>query len=326
MKHVTLCGSDISNIRGDNMTKDKRVIRFDWAIKNVLRDKANFDILEGFLSALLREDIEVLDLLESESDQESEKQKYNRVDILVRDARDRVMIIEIQNEHESDYIERLLFGTCKVIVDHMQIGRPYEEITKVISVSILYFNLGTGDDYVYYGSTQFTGIHTGTPLVVRRRFMTPHGRYVLRERDLEKEIFPEYYMIHTERFRDEVKEDLDEWIYMLKNEHVPEEFKSRNIDKAREKLAVIKMSGEKRKQYDKYLMDAPIERDVIETAKAKGHMEGYDKGHEEGREEGRKETAKETAQNLLSMGVLTIEQITQATGLSIEEIKELNQT
>ncbi len=264
------------------MTKDRRVIRFDWAIKNVLRDKANFDILEGFLSALLKEDIEVLDLLESESGQEGEKQKYNRTDILVRDTRDRVMIIEIQNEHESDYIERLLFGTCKVIVDHMRLGTPYKEITKVISVSILYFNLGSGDDYVYYGSTQFTGLHTGNPLVVRRRFMTPQGRYVLRERDLEKEIFPEYYMIHTERFQDVVKEDLDEWIYMLKNEHVPEEFRSRNIDKAREKLAVLKMSGEKRKQYDRYLMSAPIERDVTETAKAEGHMEGYDKGHKEG--------------------------------------------
>lgn len=302
------------------MTKDRRVIRFDWAIKNILRDKANFDILEGFLSALLKEDIEVLDLLESESDQEGEKQKYNRADILVRDTRDRVMIIEIQNEHESDYIERLLFGTCRVIVDHMRLGTPYKEITKVISVSILYFNLGSGDDYVYYGSTQFTGMHTGNPLVVRRRFMTPQGRYVLRERDLEKEILPEYYMIHTERFQDVVREDLDEWIYMLKNEHVPEEFRSRNIDKAREKLAVLKMSGEKRKQYERYLMSAPIEKDVLETAKAEGHMEGYDKGHGEGEQK----KAEETAKNLLTMGKLNTEEIAQATGLSIEEIQELN--
>ncbi len=190
------------------MKKEQRVIRFDWAIKNVLRDKANFDILEGFLSALLNEDIHVLDLIESESDQESGRQKFNRVDILVRDSMGRVMIIEIQNEHESDYIERLIFGACRVIVDQMGLGRSYDEITKVISVSILYFNLRTGDDYVYYGSTQFTGMHTGNPLVVRKRLMTPQGRYVLRERDLGREIFPEYYMIHTERFRDEVRADL----------------------------------------------------------------------------------------------------------------------
>ncbi|MCP4111630.1 MAG: Rpn family recombination-promoting nuclease/putative transposase [Desulfobacteraceae bacterium] len=298
------------------MAKSQRVVRFDWAIKNILRDKSNFDILEGFLSALLNEEIQVLELLESESDQESGKQKYNRADILVRDSRERVMIIEIQNEHESDYIERLLFGTCKVIVDHMKLGRPYKEITKVISVSILYFNLGSGDDYVYYGSTQFSGIHTGTPLTVRKRFMTPHGRYFLRERDIEKEIFPEYYMIHTERFQDEVKADLDEWIYMLKNEHVPDDFKSRNIDRAREKLDVLKMSEEKRKQYEKYLMSIPVEKDILETAEAKGHIKGY--------KEGEQEKARKTAENLLATGKLTAEEIAQATGLSAGEVGELS--
>ncbi len=289
------------------MTKDQRVIRFDWAIKNVLRDKANFDILEGFLGALLREDIRVVDLIESESDQEGGRQKFNRVDILVRDSGGRVMIVEIQNEHESDYIERLLFGTCKVIVDHMKLGSPYEEIAKVISVSILYFNLGSGDDYVYHGSTQFTGVHTGNPLVIRRRFMTRQGRYVLRERDLEREVFPEYYLIQTERFRDEVRVDLDEWIYMLKNEHVPEHFKSRNIDRAREKLAVLMMSDEERRRYERYLMDAPIERDILKTAEARGE----------------EKRAKETAENLLSMGKLNAEEIAQATGLSAEEVEEL---
>ncbi len=288
------------------MAEDQRVIRFDWAIKNILRDKANFDILEGFLSALLREHIEVIDLIESESDREGERQKFNRADILVRDSRGRVMIIEIQNEHESDYIERLLFGTCRVIVDHMKLGSPYKEITKVISVSILYFNLGSGDDYVYYGSTQFTGMHTGSPLVVRKRFMTSRGRYVLRERDLEREIFPEYYMIHTERFPDEVKDDLDEWIYMLKNENVPEEFKSRNIDRAREKLAVLKMSEADRKRYERYLMAAPIEQDVLRTAEAKG----YDKGRSE------------VASKMMDNGVEP-EMIMKYTGLSPDEINDL---
>jgi len=34
----------------------KKLIRFDWAMKTLLRDKANFDILEGFLGALLNDD------------------------------------------------------------------------------------------------------------------------------------------------------------------------------------------------------------------------------------------------------------------------------
>ncbi|NJO15708.1 MAG: hypothetical protein HC877_08160 [Thioploca sp.] len=45
------------------------LVSFDWAIKYLLRDKANFDILEGFLTALLRQNLTILSLLESESNQ-----------------------------------------------------------------------------------------------------------------------------------------------------------------------------------------------------------------------------------------------------------------
>ena len=37
----------------------KKLIRFDWAIKRLLRIKANFVVLEGFLSELLFDDIKI---------------------------------------------------------------------------------------------------------------------------------------------------------------------------------------------------------------------------------------------------------------------------
>ena len=60
-----------------------RLIRFDWALKNILREKANFEILEGFLSELLRTDVKIDSILESESNKENDEDKSNRVDILV---------------------------------------------------------------------------------------------------------------------------------------------------------------------------------------------------------------------------------------------------
>ena len=36
---------------------NRNLLRFDWAIKKLLRNKADYSILEGFLSELLREDI-----------------------------------------------------------------------------------------------------------------------------------------------------------------------------------------------------------------------------------------------------------------------------
>jgi len=45
----------------------RTLISFDWAMKKLLRSKANFDILEGFLSELLKENLTILEILESES-------------------------------------------------------------------------------------------------------------------------------------------------------------------------------------------------------------------------------------------------------------------
>jgi len=61
-----------------------QLIRFDWAIKRMLRDKANFAVLEGFLSVLLKEKVTIEAILSSEANQETDDDKYNDVDILVK--------------------------------------------------------------------------------------------------------------------------------------------------------------------------------------------------------------------------------------------------
>ena len=45
----------------------KKLVRFDWAMKKMLRHKANFGILEGFLSELLSEEIKIKQIIESET-------------------------------------------------------------------------------------------------------------------------------------------------------------------------------------------------------------------------------------------------------------------
>ena len=159
------------------MSKEIRLIRFDWAIKNILRNKANFDVLEGFLQDLLGRKITILEILESEGNKESESDKFNRVDILVKDQTGEKIIIEVQNNREVHYLERLLYGSSKVITESMQEGSLYREVQKVISVSIVYFILGENlDDYLYYGKTDFRGIHSGSKLILKRKdavFVTP---------------------------------------------------------------------------------------------------------------------------------------------------------
>ena len=67
-------------------------IRFDWAMKRLLRDKANFGVIEGLLTSLLNEKITIRHMLESESNQEEEYDKYNRVDILAEDSKGQLIL------------------------------------------------------------------------------------------------------------------------------------------------------------------------------------------------------------------------------------------
>ena len=54
-----------------------------------------------------------------------------------------------------------------------------------------------------------------------------------------------------------------------------------------------------------------------------GRMEGLKEGHTEGHKEGRMETQRETALKLINMNILTDEQISEASGLSLAEIVDL---
>jgi predicted transposase/invertase (TIGR01784 family) len=93
---------------------NKKLVRFDWAMKYILRNKANFDVLEAFLSNLLKEEIKVLDILESESNMEAENRKFNRVDLKCKDSQGRQIIIEIQNQRFFGEHLKLLLKVCSL--------------------------------------------------------------------------------------------------------------------------------------------------------------------------------------------------------------------
>lgn len=86
-----------------------KYIRFDWAMKRLLRDKANYAVLEGLITTLLNEKVLIHKLLESESNQESEYEKHNRVDILAENTKVELILVGIQNNNEFVYFQQMLF-------------------------------------------------------------------------------------------------------------------------------------------------------------------------------------------------------------------------
>jgi predicted transposase/invertase (TIGR01784 family) len=230
------------------MTKKKmELIRFDWALKRILRDKATFAVLEGFLSVLLNDKITIEAILSSQSNQETEDEKYNDVDILIRNSKDEHIIIEVQNTKQIDYFHRILFGASKVITEYLHLGTQYENVKKVISITVAYFDLGQGLDYVYHGTSSFKGIHRGDILNLSKLQRKRYGKQTVTE------IYPEYWIIKAGIFDEEqVNDELDEWIYFFKTGSVLEGFTAAGLDEACELLDKLKLEPDDREAYNRY--------------------------------------------------------------------------
>ena len=315
-----------------NQSPSRKLVRFDWFVKNLLRHKADFEILEGFLSELLKDEIKilkVLDIIESEGNKRDKLDKFNRVDVLVKTSSGERIIIEVQNTRELDYLQRILYGTSKVVTENIVEGQMYKEIKRVISISVVYFELGQGTDYVYRGSIDFIGIHDNDKLQLSQEQLDFFGNKI---KSID-ELFPRYYLIRAKDFKDEINDALDEWIYFFKNARVHGKVKAKGLEKAKKRLDIANLSDPDRRHYDKYLEslhdEASYKAQLDFDAKnlAKEMAEGIAKEMAEGIAKEiittkLDEQNQKIAENLLKKG-LDNEFISQTTGLTIKKIKQL---
>ena len=291
---------------------DRKIVSFDWAIKNILRDKANYDVLEGFLYALLKEKITITKLAESESNQDNCEMKFNRVELLAVDEKGEHIIIEVQYSPEQSYFKRLLYGTSKDIIDNIKSGSDYSDVKKVYSVSLIYFDVELHDkdvqpiDYVYHGKVDFAGLHNGKRVKIDTNFLIGYDKTT--KKDIN--IFPEYFIIPVTIFNDVVNDELDEWIYAFKNNKVRDSFTAPGIKKMGEKLDFISMSPDEQRNYNKYLENLASDRGTLEFNAKKAKAEG------------KREGEVEVARKMKTNGI-EINTITAYTGLSTEDIEKL---
>ena len=315
-------------IKSNGIMEESKYIRFDWAMKRLLRQKANFGILEGLLTTLLGMKIKIKRMLESESNQDDESDKYNRVDMLAENDKGELFLIEVQNNTEYAYFQRMLFGTSKLVTEYIKKGEGYENVRKVYSVNIVYFSLGKGTDIVYHGKTEFRGIHNGDLLE-----LSPFQKQKFNV-DAVSDLYPEYYIMKVNDFNRVAKNSIEEWAYYLNTGDVPKGAKAPGMEEVKEQLTIDRMDKSERSAYYKHLDNIVILRDNIYTEREEGRLEGRAEGREEGRAEGREEgreegraegRLEERRQNAKKMKDLSVpvETISQVTGLSVDEIDSL---
>ena len=286
----------------------KKLISFDWAIKKLLRNKANFVVLEGFLSELLFDNIKIEQILESESNQETDDDKFNRVDILTQNSKNELIIIEIQSTYEIDYFHRMAYGVSKSITENHKLGSKYKEIKKVISVNIVYFDLGQGQDYIYKGKTNFIGLHQKDLLALSDKQKSTFMK------ENVSDIFPEFYLLKVNQFNDIAKDTLDEWIYFLKNSEVKDEFKAKGLKEAGEVLDIMRLEKQDIYGYNRYMDSLSLKASEIFTLETEAEF----KVREDERTKNSIEFAKKLIMNGADNSLIVV-----STDLAISKIEEL---
>jgi len=288
-----------------------KVIRFDWAMKTILRDKSNFDILEGFIGALLEDDeIKILELINEKELEETQ------LLLLIEDSQPRKLIVEITNFFHLDSLFQVVLNTSKIITKYQKVrfGNLYE-IDKVISVNIFHSNFDYNDSYLFSSQTEVHGVNTGKKIpmkgsVLRKKEKNGEMTYEF----VEKDILPEYYFIIPNNFSNFVEKKIDEWVYMFKNNEVGDNFTSKHMDKAKQRLAELNMTPEQKERYKKYLSNVADINSSIQSAE--------EKGIEKELQEEEKKKSFEIARNLKKLN-LSVEEICATTGLSQAEIENL---
>jgi hypothetical protein len=193
----------------------------------------------------------------------------------------------------------MLYGTAKVVTEYMERGKEYDNISKVFSINIVYFDLGQGTDYVYHGRTDFRGLHDGEPLKLSQRQRELFGG------EEPADLLPEYYVLKVNNFNKVAKESLDQWISFLKTGDIPEYFDAQGLPEAREKLRIDNLSDEERRNYFRELDRRMVEDDVMRSYYV----------------DGQKDRELEIARSL--KGKVPVEVIMESTGLSAEDIAAL---
>jgi predicted transposase/invertase (TIGR01784 family) len=198
----------------------------------------------------------------------------------------------------------MIYGASKALTENLGLGQPYADIKKVISINIVYFDLGQGKDYIYKGTTTFEGLHEKDVLQLSTKQKETFTKQNIAD------IFPEYYLIKVNQFNDVAKDTLDEWIYFLKNSEVKDEFKAKGLAEAKEVLDVMRLDREQQYGYNRYL-------DYLHL-KASEALSLQIEAEEKVRRSEKIEIAKIMLANNES-----IDKITLYTGLSFEQIETL---
>ena len=292
----------------EQKSNKKYNLKNDIIFKAFFSRKGNEIFLIDFLEALLNIKIKEIKIKEEVNiEQLAAEEKGGRLDLQAKLNDGVIVNIELQMRNYFNIEERTTLYSSKVISRETERGSSYSNISKVIMINILGYNLLEFDEYI-----------SDTVIVLNKH------------RDYEMLKGIKWYFIELPKFRKQnpdLNKKINQWLVFLDDSDQEAvkmaERKNNTLKKARKEIDYLTGDDAVRRLADlreKWEMDYVT---GIECAEKRGIAKGLEKGINKGKNEGKKQKQIEIAQNLLKMG-MKISEISEATGLTIEEIEQIN--
>ncbi len=279
--------------------KEKYINPFtDYGFKKLFGEEPNKDLLIDFLNELLKDEqgkIADLQYLKNENLANTELNRKAVFDLYCTNEKGEKFIVELQKSKQKFFKDRALYHSTFPIQEQAKKGSEWNfELNKVYTVAIL--------DFVFDEDKENKDKY----------------RYDVKLTDIEtnKIFYDKLMFIYLEmpKFNKTVKKlktRFEKWLYVLKNLHklerIPDNLKESIFEKLFETAEIAKFNKEEYQSYEdslKYYRDL---KNSIDYAK----------------EVARKESAIKIATTMLEDNI-PVEQIIKYTGLSNNEINELN--
>ena len=273
--------------------------RNDRAFKEVFLNPDNSDLLKALLEFILKIKIDKLEIKKTELLSGNVNIKDKRVDAIVHTGNKKIEI-EI-NSQNKDYLHtRSTAYICNIYQSNASVGDTYNEDTDIIQVNLTWGLGRNNDEMKIYKIMNEKGELYVKNFIIYEINMDYYDKIWYSKN--EEEIKKNQYMIMLDLDKKEL-------------ENMP---KDKIVDKYITNVTIVNDDPEFQKYMSEEEDKKKIQNSLLSEAKEEGISQGISQGYTSGINDGIKQTAK----NLLLMN-MPIEDISKATGLSIEEINKL---
>ena len=283
----------------------------DCFVRYFFTDKGGEKVLLDFINAVMisadMKTFKAVEILNPFNLKRNYKDKETIVDVKCITKNGTVVIIEVQLSGNSRFPERILYYWSANYSKLLKKGEEYEDLTPVISINLLNFNLNKKDSNVHSCYMIYD--------TKNKRLLTDHLQI---------------HIIELKKFKfedNDLKKDLNYWLgffttknmeeYMseiVKEKPIMEEAHKRYNNFIRSRLMMSEYEKKEIYQYDKQI--------TLKEERQEGIKEGIKKGKLEGIKEGEKNKAISMAKSMKAKN-MDINLISEITGLTIKEINKL---